>query len=106
MKRIFLAILGTMAIGSVAMTPALAASPVPQNEPGLAGFTKDLRKGMNLVELRGSTGGIIIEKDGDTLYAWATSAEERSFVPDGTYKISRAGINECVVREGIVESCR
>ncbi len=107
MKRVLAAMLGVMAIGATTTTTAaFAASDLPKWEASVFNFTNTLRPGMNLVELRDSGRSVVVEKDGGTLFAWATSGEQRRALPDGTYAFMRVGINECDVRAGVVEACR
>ncbi len=105
MKGILAAILGTMVIGGAAAAGPALASDMPKWEVSLATFTHTLRTGMTLVDLEDG-GSVAIEKKGETLHAWATSAEERRAVPDGTYRLVRSFDIECDVERGLVTACR
>lgn len=104
MKRVLTMILGAMAISTAA--PALAAADLPKWEPTATNLAHTLKAGMNLVELEGSGAIVFIEKQGSTLWAFATSAEQRQPLADGDYAIRRAGISQCTVKAGVIESCQ
>src|SRR5690348_5890414 len=99
MKSFLAAILGTMAIGGT-VSPVLANNntDLPKWEASVDTFKHTLKKGTNFVEL-GSGAGVVVEKSpGGTLYAWATTGEQRRALADGDYPISnRPGISECTV---------
>lgn len=105
MKRAMMMILGAMTIGMT--TPALAeAGDLPKWEPTAQNFAHTLKSGMNLVELEGTSAIVFIEKQGTNLFAFATSAEQRQPLADGDYRMRRAGISQCTVKAGLIESCR
>lgn len=105
MKRMLAVMFGAMAIGGAMVSPAFADSDLPKWQPSVQTFSYTLKPGINAIDL--TSGGLVfIEKDGTTLYAFATSAEQRAVLPDGTYQFRRAGISECDVQNGILSSCR
>lgn len=104
MKRLVAAILGTMVMGGATLSPALATPAAPEGKAPPVPFAYMLHEGMNLVELQ-SGGSIAIEKKDEVLYAWATSAAERSALGDGLYELAHVVDVECMVEDGILVSC-
>lgn len=107
MKRALLAMFGMMAIGGTTAAPALAHTDAPKWEASLFNLTNTLRKGPNLVELGDHAGAVVLYKMGDQLLAWATSGQDASPLPDGSYALQHNTIVfACSVSGGVVTDCQ
>lgn len=115
MKQWLAVMIGAMAIGGAVTSSALAAPATTGTRDGSGDdsgwvdntnyLRNELRLGMNLVELKDS-GSIVIERVVGNLFVYATSSAERQPMPDGTYRLRRAAVSECEVRDGSIVWCR
>src|SRR5262245_52588357 len=105
MKSFLAAILGTMAIGGTVSTAvAYDGADLPKWQASVDTFKYTLKNGTNFIELSSGNSVVVEKSRGGTLYAWATTGEQRRALADGDYAIAnRPGINECTVSAGVIE---